>query len=409
MELNFVVDARHHGKGKIVYAWHPSGQFVATTGTSRVVHIFNCNGQVVDQIVLPSASICTALQWDRYGDVLAILQASSQIVVLWQMKTREMRHLDTNYKDLTFMRWAPSGDLLALGTAKGALLIYNQKTGKKKEASGRHKKRIVCGDWNEDDTLAYASEDRQITICRADGETIDQVKVKCRPQSVSFGGKQNAQGSIVSVNMEGRTILLYNLLEKDNALELAFQARYGNIVSYRWFGDGYIMAGFSSGFVVVISTHMHEIGREQYCAKFHDDQLRDIAHCPVTNRVACCGDKCVKLIDMDDWKEISAHVLEKEASTLDSLAWADDGKILSVSSRSGCLYTFVIRSGNDDQLAGRLNPHSVVANALRPLPAHGMAALVVVLVALLLTGACWHLDVGLADLLRALLGTSEVA
>lgn len=38
-----------------------------------------------------------------------------------------------------------------------------------------------------------------------------------------------------------------------------------------------------------------------------------------------------------------------------------------------------------------------------------MAALVVVLVALLLTGACWHLDVGLADLLRALLGTSEVA
>ena len=35
-----------------------------------------------------------------------------------------------------------------------------------------------------------------------------------------------------------------------------------------------------------------------------------------------------KLIDMDDWKEIGGHVLEKEASTLDSLAWADDGKIL---------------------------------------------------------------------------------
>ena len=50
-----------------------------------------------------------------------------------------------------------------------------------------------------------------------------------------------------------------------------------------------------------------------------------------------------------------------------------------------------------------------MAGALRPLPAHGMAALVVTLVALLLTGACWHLDVGLADLLRALLGASEVA
>jgi hypothetical protein len=29
------------------------------------------------------------------------------------------------------------------------------------------------------------------------------------------------------------------------------------------------MAGFSLGYVVVISTRPHEIGREQFCARFH--------------------------------------------------------------------------------------------------------------------------------------------
>ena len=162
------------------------------------------------------------------------------------------------------MKWSPSGDHLALGTGKGSLFIYNYKTNKRREAAGRHKRRIVCGDWNRGDTLAFASEDKQITFCGPDGDTVDQVKVKNRPLQVCFGGTEENHGNIVSVNMEGRTILLYNLVQKENALELAFQPHYGTIVSYHWFGDGYIMAGFSLGFVVVISTHMHEIGREQY-------------------------------------------------------------------------------------------------------------------------------------------------
>ncbi|CAN0435579.1 unnamed protein product, partial [Hapterophycus canaliculatus] len=62
------------------------------------------------------------------------------------------------------------------------------------------------------------------------------------------------------------------------------------------------MAGFTSGFIVVISTHAHEIGPEQYCAKFHTGELRGIAHCAATHKLATCGDGCVKLIDMRDWR-----------------------------------------------------------------------------------------------------------
>ncbi|CAN0555450.1 unnamed protein product, partial [Laminaria digitata] len=52
------------------------------------------------------------------------------------------------------------------------------------------------------------------------------VKVKSRPLDVAFGGNPDQDECIVSVNMDGRTILLYNLHDQENALELAFQVTY---------------------------------------------------------------------------------------------------------------------------------------------------------------------------------------
>ena len=69
-----------------------------------------------------------------------------------------------------------------------------------------------------------------------------------------FGGNNNDRDNIVSVSMDRKTILLYNLDDPENALELAFQQRYGHIVSFKWFAGGYIMVGFSQDYLVVIST-----------------------------------------------------------------------------------------------------------------------------------------------------------
>jgi WD repeat-containing protein 19 len=65
----------------------------------------------------------------------------------------------------------------------------------------------------------------------------------------------------VSVNVGKQTLFLFNINDPDNPIELAFQQRYGMIVSYKWFGDGYILIGFAQGYFVVISTHMKEIGQ----------------------------------------------------------------------------------------------------------------------------------------------------
>ena len=54
--------------------------------------------------------------------------------------------------------------------------------------------------------------------------------------------------------LNSKALFLHNTSTPEAPIELAFQARYGNIVKYEWFGNGLIMIGFASGFFIVIST-----------------------------------------------------------------------------------------------------------------------------------------------------------
>ncbi len=257
-------------------------------------------------------------------------------------------------RDCTFLRLSRQlgSSQIAVGTARGELLLYDRLSRCVWVAAAKHKKKLTCGDWNSQGQFAFASEDRQISIVSTAvvvtpattdaaagivavdgatvssseqqqrilqqqqqqyGKTFGQVKVKSRPTNVKFGGgsgsgsgavesasaaagasgssisnssssglpsssSPRAPDAIVSVSMDRKTILLYNLSDPENALELAFQSRYGCIVSFKWFGEGMILVAFSFGFIVVISTDMQQIGREQFCARFfHKGGLRDVA------------------------------------------------------------------------------------------------------------------------------------
>lgn len=85
-------------------------------------------------------------------------------------------------------------------------------------------------------------------------------------------------------------MILVNLNDFDNPIELAFQPVYGNITTYRWFGDGYILIGFTGGYCIAISTHLKEIGQELFQIRNHRDKVTSIAINSVLNRAACAGD-----------------------------------------------------------------------------------------------------------------------
>ncbi|CAM9656134.1 unnamed protein product, partial [Heterosigma akashiwo] len=112
------------GKGSVLFAWHPLGTYIASTGTSRVVQIFDTHGKLIDQVVPPSASICTALEWDSTGEILAITQANSPVVVLYSLQNHQQTQLDAGIKDITFIKWSSFGSKLALGSSKGSVLFY---------------------------------------------------------------------------------------------------------------------------------------------------------------------------------------------------------------------------------------------------------------------------------------------
>jgi WD repeat-containing protein 19 len=127
-----------NGSGPVIFAWHPDGSYIACAGSSRVVNIANRRGEPIAEIPLSGCarrraqpdtlasvgltafpprsrcaprlcSQCLALDWDKDGQVLAVLQSDSVIVPLWDAHQHKLSNLDTNMRDLTFLKWSLTG------------------------------------------------------------------------------------------------------------------------------------------------------------------------------------------------------------------------------------------------------------------------------------------------------------
>jgi len=310
-----VLSSDYHGHGKVTFAWNADGTYLCTAGTNGLVHIFDRHGAEVVELQLESRAQCLAIDWDKDGEAVAILQTGVDRVAIWELATRSVMYIDTGLKAPSFLKWSKTGPQLAIGAAKGGLVIYRKDNRKKLPIAGKHSGAITCGDWSRDNTLALGGADSLLTLSTADGDTIEQTELKYAPIAIQFatqktdarmprGADPGAQpDTTVSVNMGGKTILLYNRADTEHPVELAFQAKYGRIVRYVWFGDGYLLIGFSEGWVVVISTHLREIGEELFSGRFHKDALDDISCSVAAQRAATAGGGTIKLIDMQGWKE----------------------------------------------------------------------------------------------------------
>ncbi|XP_033828361.1 WD repeat-containing protein 19 [Periophthalmus magnuspinnatus] len=349
MKSVFVLADKAWAGSNILYRWQKSlGNYVAVAGHDNTVKIFDRHGHKWAELSLPGR--CVGMDWDKDGDTLAVIAAKSNAVHLWDASVNKTSHIESGMKDqMSLILWSKTSSLLAIGTVKGNLLIYNPQTTRKIPVLGKHTKKITCGCWSSQNLLALGSEDNTLTISNHEGDTIRQTTLRGEPAEIYFSVKKTDERSThgestISFSVDKKILVLFNINDPEDRTHLAFQRHYGHIVSYCWYGDGYILIGFSNGYFVVISTHSREIGEELYQARNHKDCLNSVAISSTLNKAASCGDNTIKIHELSDLKDISNLLrLDDETKGLDQLSWTDDGQLLAVSTQKGTLHVFLTK------------------------------------------------------------------
>ncbi|XP_017769670.1 PREDICTED: WD repeat-containing protein 19 [Nicrophorus vespilloides] len=333
-----------HGPGDIYIAWQKgSGNYLATTGIDAMVNIFDRYGQIQERIRLQS--LCSGFAWDMDGDVLGIISQSPQLI-LWDANTNKKQIVDVGLRDpMTCILWSKNAPVLAVGTSKGNVSIYNHTTSKRIPIIAKHTKKITCGAWNAENLLALGSEDKTISISNIEGDTLRVISLRSEPTEVQFSemklDERVGGENTVSVIVGKRTLYLFNLLDPENPIELAFQQHYGSLTVYKWFGDGYILLGFNAGYFIAISTHIKEVGQELFQIRNHKINLTDIALCQPIGKVASAGDNVVKIHDISNLQETLSVITLSQEIGVDRVGWSSDGQLLGVCTRNGSLNVYV--------------------------------------------------------------------
>eukprot|EP00879_Flechtneria_rotunda_P026426 GHRR01028175.1.p1 GENE.GHRR01028175.1~~GHRR01028175.1.p1 ORF type:complete len:731 (+),score=226.61 GHRR01028175.1:88-2280(+) len=360
MRKLFAISQQDLGDGQVTFEWNAKGSFLAAVGNKRVVNVYDRNGKLYDEIHLaprevaaanPKQCSCLQLQWDATGDMLAVLPAGCSFMYTWSVATKDLQKLDTDFRaqELTMLAWASNSQLLAVGTVKGNLQLYHIREKRRTPSVGKHTKRVCTGAWDRNNLLAMAALDKTVTISDQSGDTIKTLNFKGEPLQICVasckddrkGGAKDSSFSLIS-SKKVLYIMQASPAVAGNPLELSFLESYGPMACHLWFGDGYIMVGFRSGQVVVVSSLSKEVGEEVHTHK-PLDLLTDMAYCQGLQRVAIGGGSRVKLVDVGaEYGEVAGDGIElPPGHSVEKLGWGQEGQVLSVGTSGGLLLTYL--------------------------------------------------------------------
>jgi WD repeat-containing protein 19 len=254
------------------------------------------------------------------------------------------------------------------------MMIYNKRTMKKQTIMGKHSRKITCGSWHaQENLLALGAEDKSITLSGEDGDSVlkmeDPLRLKSEPSLIQFtdvkmeNSNESYREKTVSTVLGDVTLLVLSLRDPQKPTELAFQVKYGTIRSYCWSEEGFLIVGFSLGYVVVMSSTMREMAEEVSSVKLHTHSLDCLCCSRQAGKIASAGDDGIRIMSMRDWKELKAErIAVKPESRVTQINWSEDGELLSFSTEAGWVYCFL---ANISVLSATCNTRIAYLTSLR--------------------------------------------
>lgn len=338
------------GQGDVIYCWQPGCKWLAFCGDTRVVIIVDRLGKKVVEFPLKLGGRVKQMEFDCEGDTIALIQEYCSTVTIINIYTKKILEveIDKSNKDRpTCIRWGKNHSILGIGTQIGLIYYYNKKSDKIYPLSFNHNKAITTADWNDEGNLATGDENSSLSVTNKQGEPILQnATLKSDPKMIKWARQKTNENknsfTTISTVLNNKTILIYDIKKKSNPIELALDSDYGNIVTYQWFGDGYIAIGFSKGYISIISTHMNEIKNEVHSMQPFKNGLDDLSVCEDVNRIAIAGENTVKIYDTNIWSEIVEEKIEisNQAGRISKIQWSTTGHILIISTYLGSIFAF---------------------------------------------------------------------
>ena len=350
-KLIFSFDQKALGKGEVIYCWQPGNKILAFCGENRIISVVDKMGQKIKEFTLKSTKKCKYMEFDNIdGDTLAVYQEScSQVTIINIFTGKKLElEIDRSNKDLpTCLRWAKTSTNLFIGTKNGMLYFYNKKNDKLNPITMSHSAQITTADWSETGNLCTGDVKKKISVTTTKGDSLLQnTELNYEPKNIKWARQKKSDNSkdnnVISIIQDNKTILIYDMNQKSKPIELALDNEYGNIVTYEWFGDGYIAIGFSKGYVSIVSSHMDEVKNEINSKQLFKNDLNDISVCDEVNRIAVAGENCIKIIDKNSFEEITNEKIDvpKNAGSISKISWSKNGQILLVSTFGGNFYAF---------------------------------------------------------------------